>query len=184
MDFADLIQAYALDPTPEGLTRLQDAIRTSPGYDPMVSVAVIVTPLKKNGDSQGIVDAIWKQMPGIFLSPSAHAELAAAYQELGDEDASRRERAFTKLALDSLAASGAGTEDDPCRVLRIEDEYDVLGVSQLKSVGQEQVIDERGAFDVHTLEDGEKVWFRLLWREQRAGAGDDTAAGPAGATEA
>lgn len=48
-------------------------------------------------------------------------------------------------------------------MLRIEDEYDMLGASTLRSVAQEQVTGERGAFDVHTREDGETIWFRLLW---------------------
>ena len=66
--------------------------------------------------------------------------------------------------LPRTAATSAGSsvtsteaEEEPCSVLRIEDEYDILRASSQRPTAQRQVSDERGQFDVHTLEDGGEV---------------------------
>ena len=47
--------------------------------------------------------------------------------------------------------------------------------SSQRPTAQRQVSDERGQFDVHTLEDGGEVWFRLLWLAPPAAAQEDEA---------
>ena len=163
MSVLDLVEAYALDPTPEGLHALQSAILREPSHDPMLMVSGTVIPLTREDRAQEVVDTIRSWMPGALLSPSAHGYLARALSRLGDEEGSRTESKLSRLALESLAATGAGSREDPCSVLRIEDEYDVLRASSLRSVAQRQVDEERGQFDVHTVEDGDEIWFRLLW---------------------
>ena len=101
--------------------------------------------------------------------------IAKALTELGDAEAGRIEAKFSRLALDSIAASGDGSEEEPCSVLRIEDEYNILRASSQRPTAQRQVSDERGQFDVHTLEDGGEVWFRLLWLAPPAAAQEDEA---------
>jgi len=178
MSLNDLVEAYALDPTPEGLHDLRAGIMAAPRYDPLLSVSRTVVPLLRDGKHQEIVDLIRSWMPGALLSPSAHGYLARALTELGDAEAGRVQAKFSRLALDSLAASGSGSEEEPCAVLRIEDEYDILRASSQRPTAQRQVSDERGQFDVHTLEDGGEVWFRLLWltpsaASQQVGTGED-----------
>lgn len=176
MSLPDLVEAYALDPTPEGLHDLRAGILAAPGHDPLLAVSRTVIPLLRAGKHQEVVDLIRSWMPGALLSPSAHGYLAKALTELGDAEAGRIEAKLSRLALDSLAASGSGSEDDPCPVLRIEDEYDILRVSSQRPTSQRQVSDERGQFDVHTLEDGAEVWFHLLWLAAPAPAGSDGSA--------
>ena len=165
MAISDLLEAYALDPTPEGLHALHGAIMQDPSYDPMVLVSGTVIPLRREGRHQDVVDTIRSWMPGALLSPSAHGHLARAFTELGDTERSRTESKFSRLAFESIAATGSGSRENPCSVLRIEDEYDILRASSQRSVAQKQVTDERGQFDVHTLEDDDEIWFRLLWRD-------------------
>lgn len=167
MTVSDLFEAYALDPTPEGLGALHTAIMQSPGYDPMIVVSAAVAPLRREGRHQEVVDTIRSWMPGALLSPSAHGHLARALSDLGDTQGSRTESRLSRLALESIAATGSGSREEPCSVLRIEDEYDILGASSQRPVAQRQVTDDRGEFDVHTVEDGGEVWFRLLWRGAR-----------------
>ncbi|MCZ4325069.1 DUF4919 domain-containing protein [Brachybacterium paraconglomeratum] len=177
MSLNDLVEAYALDPTAEGLHDLQAGIMAAPRYDPLLSVSRAVVPLLRDGKHQEIVDLIRSWMPGALLSPSAHGYLAKALTELGDAEAGRIEAKFSRLALDSIAASGSGSEEEPCSVLRIEDEYDILRASSQRPTAQRQVSDERGQFDVHTLEDGGEVWFRLLWLAPSAAGQEDEAGG-------
>ena len=166
MAVTDLLEAYALDPTEEGLGSLQAAIMQEPTYDPMVLVSGSLTPLRREGKHQEIIARITSWMPGVLLSPSAHGYLARSLADLGETASARIEQKFARLALESIAATGSGSEDEPCAVLRIEDEYDVLRASSQRPVSQRQVSDDRGSFDVHTLDDGAEVWFRLLWLPQ------------------
>lgn len=161
-----LIEAYALDPTPDGLRSVQRAIMQIPGYDPMLLVSRTILSLSREDRHQDVVDTIRSWMPGALLSPSAHGHLARALAALGDEEGSRTEAKFARLALDSIAATGDGSRENPCAVLRVEDEYDLLHASAKRSIGQRQVTDERGTFDVHTVEDAEEIWFHLLWLDQ------------------
>lgn len=165
MNFPDTMEAYVLDPTPEHLEALHRAITEAPSYDPMVAITQIVTPLEKAGDHQGVIDALWAQMPGIFLSPAAHMHLSQAYEALGEDAEATRERKFALLAMDSIRTAGEGTEESPYPVLRVEDEYTVLEAEGRRPTAQQLVPTETGACDVHTLEDGSQMWFRLLWRE-------------------
>ena len=164
MNCPDTMEAYALDPTPEHLEALHREITAAPSYNPMVAITQIVTPLEKAGDHQGVIDALWAQMPGIFLSPAAHMHLSQAYAALGEDADATRERKFALLAMDSIRTAGEGTEESPYPVLRVEDEYTVLAAERRRSTAQELVPTENGECDVHTLEDGTQVWFRLLWR--------------------
>lgn len=164
MSFPDIMEAYALDPTAENLIELHRAIMAAPSYDPMVMIAGSVAPLAKAGEHQAIVDELWRKMPGACLSPTAHMHLSLAYANLGDKQAAQRERKFAMLAMNSIRDGGDGSQERPFPVLRIEDEYTVIDAVKQQSTGQRQISDDSGHFDVHTLEDGSEMWFRLLWR--------------------
>lgn len=158
------MEAYALDPTPEHLAVLHTAIMAAPTFDPMILLGELVGPLTAAGDHRGVIDGLRRHMPGLFLSPAAHMHLSQAHAALGDDAAAQRERRFALLAMHSIRDGATGTEDAPFPVLRVEDEYTVLDASGLRSSQQRYFSDDRGHFDVHTVEDGSEVWFRLLWR--------------------
>ena len=103
--------------------------------------------------------------------PPPAASVAAAQKVLRAVE--RREATLHTLSVSSVLATGDGTQERPWSVLRVADEYDILRASSQRPTAQRQVSDERGQFDVHTLEDGGEVWFRLLWLAPSAAAQED-----------
>ena len=164
MGFVDVMKSFVLNPGEETLAPLQAEIMAAAHYDPLVRLESVVSPLVDSGDHQGVVDAVWRMLPGVFLSPTAHAMLAHSYDRLGDEKAAQRETKFARLALDTLTSSGDGTQDAPYQVLRVSDEYDVLRYAQRTSVAQRMVVNDGQGYDVHQCSDGSEVWFTLLWQ--------------------
>ena len=164
MDFVEVMKSFVLNPSEETLAPLQAEVMAAANYDPLVLFESVVSPLMDSGKYQGAVDAVWRMLPGVFLSPTAHAMLAHVYDQWGDEKASRRETKFARLAMDTLTSSGAGTQEAPYRVLRVSDEYDVLRYVQRTSVAQRVVVIDGQGYDVHQCSDGSEVWFELLWQ--------------------
>ena len=156
---ADLAVAYAASRSADDLARLRDAVRRSPGFDPGLDVVGAVSPLFARGAHAEVVDRVQDLMPGAFLSPAAHAALAAAHLALGDQARAQAERRAQALALDSIRSTGDGTRERPWSVLRIGDEYDVLRAE--RRVSREQTLVEAGgrSLDRHVCDDGSEAWF-------------------------
>lgn len=173
MELSDLMEAYLLDPSPAHLDALRAAVMASPTFDPMVSLRALTTAAQDPGDSpeetaRRIEGALRAMMPGLLLSPRAHTLLGRSYRMLGREADAVREEKIAALAFTGIRGDGDGGAAAPFEVLRVEDEYDVFSYSRLQPIGQELRETEDGAFDVHLLEDGTEVWFRLLWRDAPA----------------
>ena len=173
MTFPNIMEDFLRDPTPEHRDRLRPAIMDAPRYDPLVSIASLLaegsgtdTSTDEATAARAVIDTIWEHMPALFLSPQAHLHLARAYSTVGAHKYSERERKLAALSLDSIRGDGTGGEDSPFQVLRVEDEYDLLASSRLRSVGQTLRESDESAFDIHTLEDGASLWFELLWRRR------------------
>ena len=98
MGFVDVMKSFVLSPGEETLAPLQAEIMAAANYDPLVRLESVVSPLVDSGDHQGVVDAVWRMLPGVFLSPTAHAMLAHSYDRLGDEKAARRETWWAALS--------------------------------------------------------------------------------------
>ena len=156
---ADLAAAYAASRSADDLARLRDAVRRSPGFDPGLDVVGAVSPLFARDAHAEVVDRIQELMPGAFLSPAAHAALAAAHLALGDEARARAERRTQALALDSIRGTGDGTREHPWSVLRVSDEYDVLRADRRTSQQQTLVAADGASLDRHVCDDGGEAWF-------------------------
>jgi hypothetical protein len=156
---AALAAAYADDRTPEALTRLRHAVRSTPGYRADLDVRSAAAPLLDRGGYAEVLDLVQGLMPGAFFSPSAHAALAAAHEGLGDAVRARRERRTARLAMDSILATGDGSAAMPWSVLRISDEYDVLDARARTSVEQRLVTRAGRPLDHHRCDDGSEAWF-------------------------
>ena len=76
MGFVEVMKSFVLSPSEETLAPLQAEIMAAANYDPLVRFESVVSPLVDSGDHQGVVDAVWRMLPGAFLSPTAHAMLA------------------------------------------------------------------------------------------------------------
>lgn len=166
MEFPDIMESFLLDPTPETRRPLRAAILGDRTFDPRIALR---EQLGEAPSPQAVLGAIGARMPGLFLSPQAHGLLARAHQALGQESDAERERKLSLLALHEIEDSGTGTVDSPLEVLRVQDEYDHLQATRRRSTAQRLHRTDQGEVDVHTLEDGTELWFRLLWRVPAGG---------------
>jgi hypothetical protein len=156
---AELAVAYAGSRSVDDLARLRDAVRRTPGFDAGLDVVGMVSPLFARGAHAEVVARVRQLMPGAFLSPAAHAALAAAHHALGDEARARAERRTHALALDSIRSTGDGTRERPWSVLRVGDEYDVLRAAGRVSREQTLMEADGRSLDRHVCDDGSEAWF-------------------------
>lgn len=161
-EVADLAAAYATGRTPQDLRALHLAVLATPGFDPLVDVAALVGDPEQ--DPRETLARITSAMPALFLSPDAHAALAAAYASLGAEDHAARELDVARLALGAIGTSGDGTRERPWLVLRVGDEYAWLRSTGFVSTEQRLRTADGAVFDEHLGADGSTVWFRLVGR--------------------
>ena len=158
---ADLAAAWVASRDAADLATLRDAVRRSPGFDPGLDVVGAVSPALAEGAHEEALATVEGLMPGAFLSPSAHAALAAARAGLGDDARAQAERRWQVLALESIRSTGDGSREHPWSVLRISDEYDVLRADRRTSREQTLVTVAGRSFDRHVCHDGSEAWFEV-----------------------
>lgn len=158
-DVAALVEAFLADPGPTSYGVLSEAVRVLPGF----LVEVLPDDLARTLETSSPEDAVHELsalMPGALLSPSAHGALALALDRAGRPDEARRHRSLRHACLAAVLASGSGTRDEPWRVLRVSDEYDVLRHLGRRPRGQQLV--ETGATLLDRVEhDRGEVWFEV-----------------------
>ncbi|MFX4286574.1 DUF4919 domain-containing protein [Janibacter sp. G349] len=157
----DLVGAYVHDPQPERLRELRSVVRGSPTFDPDLDVAAVVGTSLDDGRASDTIRALTGKMPGAALNPRAHAVLASAFEEVGDEAAARRERLMAQLSITSILSTGDGTRERPWSVLRVADEYDVLRAKNIRPVQQAVLQADGRVLDGHEDAAGGRVWFAL-----------------------
>lgn len=159
-DFSDLLVSYLTQPDPDLLEQLHTSIETMPNFDRDLFIAPQADRLAAQGDWAGLVEMLEGLMPGALLSPGVHARLGMAHAELGDEAAARREDTFAQVAMSSALSTGDGSAGRPWRVLRVCDEYDLLGALEKETNGvrTQRAADGR-MVDVHSCVDGSEVHF-------------------------
>lgn len=158
---AALAASYAESRDPADLDRLWTAVRRAPDLDPLLDLETSGRRLLAAGAHADLLALVRDRMPGAFLSPSAHALLAAAHAGLGEEREARRERRTARLALEAILATGDGSAARPWRVLRVADEYAVLRARGRRSRTQRLVVRDGRPHDVHACDDGSTAWFDL-----------------------
>ncbi|GAB3117572.1 hypothetical protein GCM10027055_29470 [Janibacter alkaliphilus] len=157
----EAVERYTADPTPGQLASLRAVVASQPTFDPGLELRLDVQDRLDAGEAAAVVAEVRAQMPGAFLSPSAHAALAAAHERLGHERISQREARLARLAVTSVLAAGVGTREAPWPVLRVADEYDVLAAQGLTSLRQQLVREGGRLLDGHDVGDERRVWFVL-----------------------
>lgn len=157
-----LVEHHAAAPSGEGLRALHDAVRRAPGFDVGLELRRPAADLLRRGDHAGVARLVAAAMPGAFLSPAAHRLWSRSLAALGDSEGAAREDRQARLALRAILGSGAGTSDQPWRVLRVSDEYDVLEARGLTSREQRVVERDDRLLDVHRCAGEEQVWFELV----------------------
>lgn len=170
MTFPELVNSFIAQPGPDTLRRLRAVIMSSPTYDPLTRIGASTHLAEGAGDHARVIEEIRGTMPGSFLSPGAHGRLATAHAALGDSPAALREAHLLRLSEESIVGRSTGDPRDPLSVLRVEDEYDILELRGRRSTEQREEAIENGVADVHLLDDGTELWFRLLWRDDEVTA--------------
>lgn len=159
--FEDALERYLREPVARHREEIQQRVLRHPRYDPQ-----LVLPDTRGLGPEARRDLLARELPAALLSPRLHAELARALADLGDRAGAQWHRRLTRFAIAGLRASGTGSEEDPFAVLRVQDEYDLLGDAGRTAVGQQLSRTPDAAFDVVTLEDGTVIWFELLWKRR------------------
>lgn len=157
----ELVTAYLERPDSQGLARLRSTVVSSTTFDPDLSLTADVGPLLAAGEHDRVVELVTAKMPGAALSPVAHRFLAIALRELGHAEAAGREQAMAELSVSSVLSTGDGTRESPWSVLRVSDQYDVMGASGMRPVGQTSLEIDGRLLDRLESADGREVWFVL-----------------------
>lgn len=105
------------------------------------------------------LDALTNVMPQLLLSPRAHWWAAYLNEQLGRSSSAVTEQQVGDLLLEGILSTGDGSPDNPFAVLRVDDEYDVLGALKKTFVRQELRSDPR--CDVLICDDESELWFDL-----------------------
>lgn len=157
--YADLVDGYLAEPTPDSLGALRRAVRAAPGFDPDLGVRTHARALLRDGKDAEAVTALEESMPGSLFSPSAHAMLANALRRTGRDDAAARHARLSRAALDSILSTGDGSRERPWSVLRISDEYDVVDSLGDRPRRQALLRDGLRTLDRIECQDGRVVHF-------------------------
>lgn len=164
MDLTQAVADLSAEQSPENRRAVEAAVMASPDYDPLIQFEPQARELVAAKDHRGLIALLDAKMPGLVLSPLAHRLLWRACFAVGDAERADLERRFMELALATIRSSGTGEEGSPLRVLRVQDEYDILGASGLRSIAQTEVASQGRILDRHDLTDGSQLWFELVWR--------------------
>lgn len=161
MQIDEVVTRYLEEPSEAGWTRLQREIMAAENYDPLVRLRA---GLPRTLSPEAVREAVEQLMPGALLSPLAHGRSAIAHQQLGDPEAAERQRRLSILAIHGIRGRRRGTRGEPFRVLRVDDEYDVLEIAGQRPASQAEVSVGGATYDVITTDNGAEIWFELLWR--------------------
>lgn len=150
---------FLADPSPENFELLRNAQLQS-GYNPYSGELEGIDQALKDSKFEEVVQRIKAAMsPNYLLSPSAHLKLAAAYDGLEAKDKGETERAIGVTLLKGIRETGKGTEEEPYKVTRTSDEYDVLFFEGLAFESQSLREANGRRLDVLKTKDGKELWF-------------------------
>lgn len=158
--FADDVSRFLTDPGAAQVAAVRARVRAADNFRPDLDPKQLCAAAADQGDWPTVADTLINAMPGLFLSPSAHALLGLALAQIGHTEDAERETTLAKAATAAILGTGDGTAEHPWSVLRISDQYDALRALGKSSARQTlmQVGEER--LDRHECTDDTVVWFR------------------------
>lgn len=186
MSFEDLLAAAQKNPTEADFHSLRMAYARSSHYQPYAHDLENVDALRHAlhlNDLEGALGAIQNLLANRYLDIEAHMASDYVYTMQGDSERSVYHRAFARGLIDAILASGSGQDfDSAFIVIDVPEEYAVLRVIGLKTLGQELVIYGDHQYDVFTVQHPEtgarhklyfnidlpKTWLRAHLDEQQA----------------
>jgi Domain of unknown function (DUF4919) len=158
-DYAVLLARAKLDPARADFAKLRLAFTKTPAYEPYgtsPSDYKEVDAEMQAGDwerARGLVDALLQKN---YVRIRSHYFAWLIYRRDGDEERAKHHRAFMDGLFRSITTSGDGkTQESAFVVINVEEEYDVLGLTGLKMLGQGLQHGNGRDFDVLTVQEGE-----------------------------
>ena len=157
-----LFRQFINEPTPEAFARLRAAQLASPDFEPYSrELDGLGEMLREERHAEALKLLSASMSPNHLLSPGAHLKLAMVHKALGQVEESEGERAIGLALLEGIAGTGDGTEQQPYRVTRTSDEYDVL-IWQNHQFGSQSLRETDGRrFDVLLTKEGRELWFEV-----------------------
>lgn len=117
--------------------------------------------LLEQGDATGVIEMAHGWQSRGALSPRVHYLTAQAHELRGEIEQAELERWVFQACLQGILATGSGTKQKPYVITQISDEYDVLQLRGVQSIGQRAVQRGRKTCDVLSCSDGNEIWFEI-----------------------
>jgi hypothetical protein len=148
-------------PSRETFMAVRAAVVSSGAYNPYGNALEQASKLLDEGLFAEFLEQMPRLMPDHLLSPRAHMMASFAYKQLADEEGRKFEMALAHLCIDGVLASGDGSREKPYFVLRVSDEYDVMGALGRQMKQQSLVREGARALDAMDCADGTRVFFDI-----------------------
>jgi Domain of unknown function (DUF4919) len=179
-DYAVLLARAKLDPARADFAKLRIAFTKTPAYEPYgtsPSDYKEVEAATQAGDWERARDLVDALLQKNYVRIRSHYFAWVVYRRAGDEERAKHHRAFMDGLFRSITTSGDGkTAESPYIVINVEEEYDVLGLTGLKMLGQSLQHANGRDFDVLTVQQREgaepmKLYFdiTLPWKNSPIG---------------
>lgn len=162
MDVSTAYENFVTQPNKPNARRLLASVASTPNFSRTTDWITRADELSRAERWDDLSRWITDLMPGVLMTPAAHAMLAQAYEGIYKTDESQRERFYASVAIQAIEESGSGTEADPWHVLHVADEYAFLRHLGLQPVGQEALGTPDNIVDVIECDDSSVRWFTLV----------------------
>ena len=171
MSVKETFLEYLKKPSVELFLAVRQKVAESDRYLPYSNELDELTANLCAGDPQAAIGCFWRTFPSLLLSPSAHLTLSRAYNSRGKENEAAFEKALAFQLIESILATGKGTNKKPYAVMRISDEMDVLSALRKQSGSQFLLMAGSRMLDLLQCSDGSDVYFdiTLMFGRSRKG---------------
>lgn len=159
---------YLSDASLENFLCLRSAFAESPDYNPGNDDELILQDLLENRNYEKAMTFIQLVLPKWLCSPRMYMYSAFVYEKLGKSEDAQDHYLLGSSLLDSILATGDGSESKPYLVLYVADEYEVL-TKLGKTMKRQRLVRRDGgkAFDVLACDDGSEIWFDITLLQKR-----------------
>ncbi len=156
---AELYANYRSEQSLKIYLNVRRMIIADSSYSPYLDNLHEIERLLIEAQHEKALNLIKASQPDLLLSPRAHLMASATYKELHQDSLAADEFLQAELCVKGIISTGKGTMNRPYQVLRIADEYDVLGYLG-KSLDEQSTHEtENQVLDVMKLTDGSTIVF-------------------------
>lgn len=159
---------FLVQPQEGQFEELRETIIAHENYSPYSDDLTRMIGADKAGEHESVFVLFREQFPNLLLSPTAHRIMNHAHTALGREKEAQMEGAIAWRCLEGILSTGDGTREKPYRILRIQDEYEVLAYRQLEFKSQSLQEEGDRRYDLIATEDGSEVVFDVTDPMRRA----------------